>query len=82
MNERYETLVKEAHKIKSEANRWAVQNIIYSADDNAGQSISDDKDRTAADYDWIFAGSIGSILSTGEHSAQICKWFETRGISY
>jgi hypothetical protein len=81
-NLRYDAFQAMARKIKSRANRYAAQDIIGSAYDNANATVSIETAVTERQWDSIFTGSIGVLLSTGEHNQQVVAFFTTRGITY
>jgi hypothetical protein len=81
-NLRYDAFQAMARKIKSRANRYAVQDIIGSAYDNANATVYIETDVTERQWDSIFTGSIGVLLSTGEYNQQVVAFFTTRGITY
>jgi hypothetical protein len=81
-NLRYDAFQAMARKIKSRANRYAVQDIIGSAYDNANATVSTETAVTERQWDSIFTGSIGVLLSTGEYNHQVVAFFTTRGITY
>jgi hypothetical protein len=81
-DKRYSELLKECSKIRSRANRDAVDYIIDSARINANDTIRDDKERTLADWDWLFTGTIGGQLCTGEYNRYVVEFFTKRGITF
>ena len=83
MNSRkIDALYAGSNKIKSRANRDAVQYIINCGEVNAADTIRDDKERTEADYEWLAIATIASCLSTGEYNRYVVGFFTSRGISY
>lgn len=83
MNSRkIDALYADSNKIKSRANRDAVQYIINCGEINAADTIRDDKERTEADYEWLAIATIGSCLCTGEYNRYVVGFFTNRGINY
>jgi hypothetical protein len=79
---KYDAFQVMAKKIKSNSNRYIVQDIIGSAYDNANATVYIEKGVTESQWDSIFTGSIGELLSTGEYNHQVVAFFTTRGITY
>jgi hypothetical protein len=81
-NLRYDAFQAMAKKINSRANRHVAQDIIGSAYDNANATVYSEKSVTEREWDSIFTGSIGELLSTGEYNHHVVAFFTTRGITY
>ena len=81
-NLRYDAFLAMAKKIKSNDNRYVAQDIIGSAYDNANATVYIEKGVTECQWDSIFTGTIGELLSTGEYNHQVVAFFTTRGITY
>jgi len=81
-SKRVDALYEDSKKIKSSANRNAVQAIINSGEVNAADTIRDEKDRTQDDYEWLAIATIGGCLSTGEYNRYVVEFFTKRGVSY
>jgi hypothetical protein len=79
---RYDAFQVMAKKIKSRTNRCIAQDIIGSAYDNANATVHIEKSVTEREWDSIFTGTIGELLSTGEYNHQVVAFFTTRGITY
>jgi hypothetical protein len=71
-----------AKKIRSLANRNAVENIIAIADDNAYSTLKENGGHPDSEWERFFVGSIGCLLSDSEYPVAVVKFFTTRGISY
>lgn len=79
---RYEDLVEQAAKIGSYENRHAVENILGEAAENAGATVNIEKALPVSDWEYVFIGSVESLLCTGQYNKTVCKWFATRGITF
>jgi hypothetical protein len=78
----FDTLIAAAAKIKSFDNRKAVTYILNQAFGNADSTVFEEKAAPASDWDCIFVGSIGVILSGNEYNRYVVSFFTTRGINY
>jgi len=50
--------------------------------DNANYTIDVEKAAGREDWDRIFAGTIGSLLASGDYNTNVRKFFTSRGINY
>ena len=81
-SKRIDSLFADSQKIKTRANREAVQYIINCGEVNAADTIRDDKERTDSDYEWLALATIASCLSTGEYNRHVIAFFVNRGVTY
>lgn len=58
----------------------AVGDLIGSGISNAYITIVDERAAPVEDFGRMFRGSIGCLLSTGEHSAEVVEFFDRHGI--
>jgi len=79
---KYDALTAAAKKITSAANRYTILDLIGSGHDNANATIYDEKAQPASEWDNMFTGSIGALLSTGEYNRHVVSFFTTRGITF
>lgn len=78
--ELYAQLNTQALQLKSRVNQNVVLNLIGSGAENAWSTINVEKAAPESEWEYIFKGSIASLLSTGEYSKQVVAWFAKRGI--
>lgn len=57
-----------------------VGDLIASGVDNAYETIIQERAAPAESFGRLFRGSIGSLLSTGEHSAAVVAFFDRHDI--
>ena len=79
-------LYKQAAKIKSRANRWAVEGLIGSGETNASDTFAE-QGRKGCEYygaDWnaLAIESIGGLLASGEGNKAVADWFANRGVRF
>ena len=79
---RYTELDYQAGKIRNDAMRVSIEYILEQAWDNAEQTVFVEKERTVAEWDDIFIGSIQCILAYGTYKARTVAWFAKRGITF
>lgn len=82
MYDRYDALLADCAKLRSRDNRRAIDLIIDEAMDNANYTVDVEKAAGREDWDRIFAGTIGSLLASGDYNANVRKFFTARGINY
>lgn len=81
-NLRFDALMAAAGKIRSIPNRVDAYHIIDEAAANADYTIHAEKAAPESDWDRLFTGSIGVLLSHGDYSRHVVSFFATRGISF
>ena len=81
-NARYYALLAGCEKVKSPANRKAIDLIIDEACDNANYTIYTEKAAELDEWDGLFVRSIATLLACGDHNANVRKFFVARGINY
>jgi hypothetical protein len=79
---RYDDLLEQAAKIGSYENRRSVEYILGEAAENAGATVNVEKALPVSDWEYVFIGSVATLLCTGEYNKTVCKWFATRGITF
>lgn len=80
ITERYKVLSADAARLKTKALRDTAENLIESGRVNADETVHVEKAATEEQWDTIFEGSIGSLLSTGEYGRPALNWFNKRSI--
>jgi hypothetical protein len=79
-------LYKQAAKIKSRANRWAVEGLIGSGETNASDTFAEQgregHEYFGADWNALALGSIGNLLACGEGGKVVADWFWNRGVRF
>ena len=79
-------LYKQAAKIKSRANRWAVEGLIGSGETNASDTFAEQgragHEYFGAEWNALALDSIGSLLSSGESGKVVGDWFRNRGVRF
>lgn len=79
-------LYKQAAKIKSRANRWAVEGLIGSGETNANDTFAEqrraDHEYFGADWNALALASIGDLLACGEGDKVVADWFRNRGVRF
>jgi hypothetical protein len=79
-------LYKQAAKIKSRANRWAVEGLIGSGETNASDTFAEQgregHEYFGADWDALVLASIADLLACGEGDKVVADWFRNRGVRF
>ena len=79
-------LYKQASKIKSRANRWAVEGLIGSGETNASDTFAEQgragHEYYGADWNELALASIGNLLACGESNKVVADWFWNRGVKF
>ena len=82
-------LYKQAAKIKSRANRWAVEGLIGSGETNASDTFAEQAraghEYYGAEWNELALGSIGSLLADAEANGinkVVADWFWNRGVRF
>jgi hypothetical protein len=79
---RYHALKADCERVRSSANRCWIDYIIEEAAENASFTIQVEKAAPADQWDSLFTGSIGVLLSGGEYNKRVRVFFAVRGITY
>ena len=79
---RYDALKAACERVRHSGNRCWIDYIIEEAAENASFTIEVEKAASADQWDRLFTGSIGSMLSTGSYDKRVRVFFATRGITY
>lgn len=79
-------LYKQSAKIKSRANRWAVEGLIGSGETNANDTFAEqrraDHEYFGAEWNAVALDSIGNLLACGEGNKIVADWFANRGVRF
>jgi hypothetical protein len=79
-------LYKQAAKIKSRANRWAVEGLIGSGETNASDTFAEQgregHEYFGAEWNALALDSIADLLSSGESGKVVADWFRNRGVRF
>lgn len=79
-------LYKQAAKIKSRANRWAVEGLIGSGETNANDTFAEqrraDHEYFGAEWNAVALDSIGNLLAYGDFGKVVADWFINRGVRF
>ena len=79
-------LYKQAAKIKSRANRWAVEGLISSGETNASDTFAEQnragREYFGAEWNALALASIGDLLACGEGNKVVADWFRNRGVRF
>jgi hypothetical protein len=77
----YESLCKQALKLKGETNSRRVQYLLDQAADNAGLTVCIEKAAPVEQWHSVFVATLESLLCTNKEPAAVINWFQRRNIT-